>query len=93
MVATFNGNPNTMIICYSPTNANDETGLDTFYNELSSLVCYIPKPVLIIKGDMNAQIGKNKNRKFSLHNSSNRNGEHLTDFSLANGLICRNTKF
>ena len=32
MVATFNGKPSTMIIfCYSPTNASDETDLDTFY--------------------------------------------------------------
>ena len=38
--------------------------------------------VLIICGDMNAQIGKNVNHKFSLHNSSNRNGEHLMDFTL-----------
>ena len=29
--------------------------------------------VLIIGGDMNAQIGKNVNNKFSLHNPSNRN--------------------
>ena len=41
---------------------------------------------------MNAQIGKNVNNKFSLHNSSNRNGEHLTDFALENRLTCLNTK-
>ena len=42
---------------------------------------------------MNAQIGKNINCKFSLHNSSNRNGEHLTDFTPENRLTCLNTKF
>ena len=42
---------------------------------------------------MNAQIGKNVNHKFSLHNSSNRNGEHLIDFTLENRLTCFNTKF
>ena len=42
---------------------------------------------------MNAQIGKNVNHKFSLHNLSNRNGQHLTDFTLENRLICLNTKF
>ena len=42
---------------------------------------------------MNAQIGKNINNKFSLHNSSNRNGEHLTDFTLENRLTCLNTTF
>ena len=77
MVAMFNGNPSsTIIYCDSPTIARDETDLDTFYNELSSLVRCIPKHnVLIIGRDMNAQIGKNVNNKFSLHNSTNRNGE------------------
>ena len=42
---------------------------------------------------MNAQIGKNVNHKFSLHNLSNRNGQHLTDFTLENRLTCLNTKF
>ena len=38
--------------------------------------------VLVIGGSMNAQIGKNVNHKFSLHNSSNRNEQHPTDFTL-----------
>ena len=44
-------------------------------------------------GDRNAQIGKNVNDKFILHNSSNRNGEHRTDFTRENRLKCLNTKF
>ena len=94
-VATFNGNPSATIISYySPTNVSKETGLIAFYNELSSLVRSIPKHnVLIIGGDMNAQKGKNVNQKFSLHNSSNRNGEHLTDSTLENRLKFLNTKF
>ena len=94
MVATFNGNPGTTIIYYSPTNVIDETDHIRFYNEKSSLVRSIPKNnVLIIGGDMNAQIVKNINNKFSLHNSSNRNGQHLTDFSFENRLKCLKTKF
>ena len=95
MIATFNGNPVTTIIpCYSTTNDSDETDLKTFYNEVSSLVHSVPKyNVLIIGGDMRAQIGKNVNNKYSLHNSLNRNGEHLTDFILKNRLTCLNTKF
>ena len=55
MIAIFNGKPLTTIICYSPTNDNDKTGLITFFNELSSLVHSISKHnVLIISGDMNA---------------------------------------
>ena len=45
------------------------------------------------KTNTNAQIGKNVNHKFSLHNLSNRNGEHLTDFMLENRLTCLITKF
>ena len=95
MVATFNGNPSaTLISCYSPTNVREKTDLNTFYDELSSLVRSIPKHnVLVIGGDMNVQIGKNLNHKFSLRNSSNRNGQHLTDFTIENRLTCLNTNF
>ena len=95
MVATFNSNPRASIIyCYSPTNISEETELITFYDGLPSLVRSIPKHnVLVIGGDMNAQIGKNGNHKYSVHNSSNRNGQHLTDFTIENRLTCLNTNF
>ena len=95
MVATFNGNSRaTIISCYSPTNISEETELIAFYDELSSFVRSIPKHnVLVSGGDMNAQIGKNGNYKYSLHNSSNRNGQHLTDFTTENRLTCLNTNF
>ena len=68
--------------------------LIAFYNELSSLVRSIPKHnVLVIGGDMNVQIGKNVNHKFSLHNSSNVHGKHLTYFTLENRLKFLNAKF
>ena len=95
MAATFNGNPKaTIISCYSPTNVSEETELVTFYEELSSLVRSIPKHnLLVIGGDMNAQIGKNRNNKYSLHNTSKRNGQHLTDFMIENRLTCLNTNY
>ena len=95
MAATFNGNPRaTIISCYSPTNVSEETELVAFYDELSSLVHSIPKHnMLVIGGDMNAQIGKNGNNKYSLHNMSNRNGQHLTDFMIKNRLTCLNTNY
>ena len=94
MAATFNGNPRaTIISCYSPTNVSEETELVTFYDELSSLVRSIPKNMFVIGGDMNAQIGKNENNKYSLHNTSNRNGQHLTDFMIENRLTCLNTNY
>ena len=94
MVASFNCNYCTTIIsCYSPNNASKKTELIIFYNELSSLVRIIPKHNLhIIDRDMNAQIGKDENNKFSLHNLSNRNREYLTVFSYENRLTCLNTK-
>ena len=39
------------------------------------------------------KLAKNRNHKFSLHNSSNRNGQHLTDFTIGNKLTCLNTSF
>ena len=95
MAATFNGIPRaTIISCYSPINVGEETELVTFYDELSSLVCSIPKNNMLVIGiDMNAQIGKNGNNKYSLHNTSNRNGQHLTDFMIENRLTCLYTNY
>ena len=95
MAATFNDNPRaTIISCYSPSNVGEETELVTFYDEQSSLVRSIPKHnMLVIGGDMNAQIGKNGNNKYSLHNTSNRNGQYLTDFMIENRLTCLNTNY
>ena len=86
MLAIFNGNPSaTITSCYSFTNVSEETELIAFYDELSSLVRSIPKHnVLVIRGDMSAQIGKIRNHKFSLHNSSNINGKHQSDFTIEN---------
>ena len=95
MAATFNGNPKaTIISCYSPTNVSEENEIVTFYEDLSSLVRSIPKHnLLVIGGDMNAQIGKNRNNKYSLHKVSNRNGQHQIDFMIENRLTCLNTNF
>ena len=74
MAATFNGNPiATIIFYYSPTNVREESELLPFYNELSPRVRSIPKHnVLVIGGDINAQIEKKKNgnNQYSLHNTS-----------------------
>ena len=95
MAATFNGNPReTIISCYSPTNFSEETELVTFCDELSSLVRSIPKyNMLVIGGDMNTQIVKKGNNKYSLDNTSKRNGQHQTDFMIENRLTYRNTNY
>ena len=47
-----------------------------FTNGLSSLIRHTPKyNVVIIGGDMNAQIGKDKNNEFGLNNKTKRNGD------------------
>ena len=48
--------------------------------------------MLVIGGDMNAQIRKNGNNTHSLHNTDN-NGQHLTDFMRENRLTFLNTNF
>ena len=84
----------TMISSYNPTIISEETDHIDFYDELSSLVRSIPKlNVLVIGGDMNAQIGKYVNHKFRLHNSSNRNGGKSNRFHARNRLTSLNTKF
>ena len=93
--ATFNGNPcMTVVSCYRSTNASEKTHITKFYKELSSLCRQIPKHnVLVIGGDMNAQIGKNENNRYCLHNTPNRNAELLAEFSLEKRLLCLNTKY
>ena len=55
------------------------TDITTFYYELSSFVRNIPKDNdLIIGRDMNAHRGEVENKKFSIHNSVNSDGEDLT---------------
>ena len=95
MAATFNGHPRaTIISCYSPTNVSEETELVAIYDELSSLLRSIPKHnALVIGRDMNAQIVKNGNNKYGLHNTSNRNGQHLKDFIIENRLTYLHTNY
>ena len=64
-----------------------------FYDELPSLMCDILKKTFSsMDGDMNAQIGKNGHNKYSLHNLSHRNGQHLIDFTIENRLTCKQYK-
>ena len=95
LVATFQGNPEPILIsCYSPTNIVDGQEVIDFYDDLSSLIRSVPKHnVLIIGGNLNAQIGQSIHHKFRYHHTSNRNGEYLEHFLIENGLLCINTRF
>ena len=95
VVATFNGNPQTTIIsCYSPTNVLEEQDVLHFSNELASLVRAVPRHnMLIITGDMNAQLGRNQHHKHAFHAETNRNEKHFNHFLTENNLYCLNTRF
>ena len=95
LIASFNGNPSTDIICcYSPTNVAEEDSVKEFYAELSELVKSIPKHnLVIIGGDFNGQIGKSESGNRSFHLSTNRNGEYLLDFSAECDLINLNLQY
>ena len=70
LVATFNGNPQTTVInCYSPTNVEEVSKVEDFYNELSSIIRQIPKHnLLLVGGDFNAHLGQDEGYKFAYHN-------------------------
>ena len=69
MIATFNGNPETTVICcYSPTNTADEEEVEKFYEDFSAPVRQVPiHNVLIIAGDFYAQLGRDHNYKYTFH--------------------------
>ena len=72
----------------APTYVSDEMDIITFYNELCSFAQQIHKHnMLIIKGDMNAQIDKDGSYKFGLQNQPIINGKYLTDFLLNKSFI------
>ena len=95
LVAIFHGNPEpTLISYYSPTNTADEQEVIDFYDDLSSLIRSVQKHnVLIIGGDLNAEIEQNIHHKFTYHFTSNRNGEYLEQFLIENSLLCIKTQF
>ena len=95
LVASFNGNPKTTVICcYSPTNVSEVNEEEEFYDKLSSLTRQVPRhDVTIIAGDFNAKIGQNDGFFHSFHKTSNRNGKMFGDFLKENKMLCLNTKF
>ena len=76
------GNPTTTVIsCYSPTNVSEEEDVTDFYRELSNFNRLLSKHnIVIIAGDFNAHLGLVENNKFTFHNITNRNGDHLEVF-------------
>ena len=61
-------------------------------NPSTTIISYTALPMLEKKRTSSPSI-TNYPPLFSQHDSSNRNGKHLTDFMLENRLTCLNTKF
>ena len=80
IIASFNGNPSTTVICCS-TNTSDEE--EEFYYDLTELVKVIPirHYLTIIGEDFNAKIGYTESNNRSFHLDTNRNDQHLLDFT------------
>ena len=96
LVASFNGNPKTTVVCcYSPTNIAEEDEVERFYDELSSLIRQIPHHniTMILGGDFNAKLGQNYGFKHSFHKGTIRNGLLLHDFMNENKMVCLNIKY
>ena len=94
LVITFSGNPmTTLIVCYSPTNSSPEEEVTSFYNDLADVISNVPPHnVLLICGDFNAKLCRD-NVRYSFHETTNRNGDHLQELMETFNLIAANCHF
>jgi len=89
----------TIIQCYAPTNESQYDIKEAFYEQLSSALSGISKKdVVIVMGDMNAQIGNNNSHmesfmgKHALGHMSE-NGELFTEFCGVNDFVIGGSLF
>jgi hypothetical protein len=88
----------TLINIYAPTKDEEEIK-EQFYEELQRTQDRIPKhDLIIILGDMNAKLGKEKAfiqaiGHHPLHNISNENGEMVTNYAISNDMCLASTNF
>ena len=90
----LNGNPTLSVIsAYAPTNTSDDADKTSFYSSLSRTVSSIPPHnLLAVCGDFNAKLGHDI-ALYTLHCTTNNNGELLQDFSQQHRLVICNTRF
>ena len=94
MCAIFDDNSRTTIATVSPISVMKWISSLYMIINYFPFAQYIRKYNAVIGGNMNLNIDKYENDKFTVHhNLPNRNGEYLTNFSLENTLSCLNTKF
>ena len=89
----------TVISGYAPTNDTDVQEKENFYENLEEVCNRIPRyDMVIIMGDFNAQIGKQEYQQqvagpYTIHDTSNENGNMLIHFAIRNRLIIKSTMF
>jgi endonuclease/exonuclease/phosphatase family metal-dependent hydrolase len=89
----------TLINIYAPTEDKEEEIKEQFYKKLQRAHDRVPKhDVIIIMGDMNAKLGKEKvfNQvlgRHTLHNISNENGEMVANYAISNNMFLISTNF
>jgi len=89
----------TVISAHAPTNEKDDQEKESFYENLEDVYNRIPKyDMVIILGDFNAKIGKQDYQQqvvgpYTIHDTSNENGNMLTQFATRNRLIIKSTMF
>jgi hypothetical protein len=89
----------TIINAYAPTEDKDELTKDQFYYRLEQAYETIPSnDVKIFVGDLNTQDGEeeafqNTTGLHSLHDTSNDNGQWLTDFATSKNMVISSTSF
>ena len=85
-----------IISVYAPTEVDEDTEAERFYDELQDLVINAnKKDMLIILGDFNARVGPSETHLHERYNPDkrNENGTRLVDFCHRNGLLLANTLF
>ena len=94
LVANFQGNPaTTVVVTYCPTNVADDDIIEEHYNRLRGAIDAIPAHnLVIVVGDFNARIGSD-DAKFTFHEATNRNGEHLLNLASEKEFVIANTYF
>jgi len=89
----------TLISAHAPTNEKEEQEKESFYENLEDVYNRIPRyDMVIIMGDFNAKIGKQDYQRqvagpYTVHDTSNENGNMLTQFATRNRLIIKSTMF
>jgi endonuclease/exonuclease/phosphatase family metal-dependent hydrolase len=89
----------TVISAHAPTNDNDDQEKESFYKNLEDICNRIPRyDMVIIMKDFSAKTGKQEYQQqavgpYTLHETSNENGNMLTQFAIRNRLIIKSKMF